>query len=190
MTRATTETPRPIDPRAFLSHPDALYEIVDGQVVEQPESGAFASVVASRLGLTLSMLTRADRAGWVVIRALFILDSIRDLRRRPDVAFVSQQRWATDRPLPLEGDWEVVPDLVVMVIGPLDLDKTIMSKMREYFHYSVRRVWIVRPLDGQVYVYKSLKIVEIFGPDGDLTDEELFPGLRIPLEPIFRRSSD
>jgi Uma2 family endonuclease len=190
MSRTITETPRPIDPRSFLSHPDALYEIVDGQVVELPEMGVFAAFVSRHLYNSLWNYLRRGRPGQVIFETVFILDSVRNLRRRPDLAFVSEERWPTDRSVPEEGDWLVVPDLVVEVISPNDLDKDVMAKLREYFHYGVRRVWIARPLDGQVYVYKSFKDVEIFGPDGDLTDEELFPGLRIPMEPIFRRGGD
>lgn len=190
MSRTTTETPAPIDPRSFLSHPDALYEIVDGQVVELPEMGAFAAFVARHLYNTLWNYLRRGRRDQVIVETVFILDPVRNLRRRPDLAFVSEERWPSNRQVPEEGDWAVVPDLVVEVVSPNDLDKTIMAKLREYFQYGVRRVWIARPLDGQIYAYKSVRDVEILGPSGDLTDEELFPGLQIPLDSIFRRSVD
>src|SRR4051794_21154497 len=96
---------------ADLMDSDRLYEVIDGQRIEPPSSGAFASWVASQLTYHLGRFARTERLGIVVCQALFILDSVRDLCRRPDVAFISHERWSIDRVPAEEGDWEIIPDL-------------------------------------------------------------------------------
>lgn len=69
------------------------------------------------------------------------------------------------------------------------MTKEVMAKIREYFCYGVRRVWIVRPLDRQIYVYSSPTQVMILDPDDELRDEELLPGFRLPVAPLFNRTA-
>jgi hypothetical protein len=89
---ATVERPtsEPLDPTQFLSHPDALYEVEDGKVVELPEKEVFATLVACRTYSLLSDFTRRAAIGLTIAESLFLIDSARNLRRRPDVAFVSR----------------------------------------------------------------------------------------------------
>src|SRR5712692_568598 len=136
-------SPSMLEPPAISDRPtadEALYEIVNGQRVELPPMGVYASWIASRLQSTMGPFAEADRLGTVVTEALFILDAKRNWRRRPDVAFVSSQSWALERPIPEEGDWEVVPDLAVEVSSPNDLLKDVLAKMNEYFAFGVRQV--------------------------------------------------
>lgn len=86
---------------------------------------------------------------------LFILDVTRDLRRRPDVAFVSAERWPLSHTFPETGDWNVVPDLAVEVLSPPDVVKDVLAKLREYFHYGVQVVWVIAPEEQQVYAYTA-----------------------------------
>jgi hypothetical protein len=86
-----------------------LYEVVDGQKVELPPLSIYAARIASKLQTRLEVHAEAHGLGLAVTEALFILDSVRDLRRRPDVAFVSAAKWPLDRPLPEAGDWEMAP---------------------------------------------------------------------------------
>lgn len=91
-----------------------------GKVVELPETGTFASFVAMALFEALRSYLREHQRGRAAHEMVFVIDEARDLRRRPDVAFVSFQRWPADRVIPEEGDWVVVPDLAVEVISPND----------------------------------------------------------------------
>ena len=94
-------------------------------------------------------LCRRQRAWHVRTEMLFVLDAEHNLRRRPDVAFVSTARWPLDRALPETGDWDVVPDLAVEVISPNDVFKDVLAKVREYFHYGVQVVWVIAPRNGR-----------------------------------------
>lgn len=65
-----------------------LYEVVDGQLMEKAV-GARESEIASLLIGFLAPFLRAHRLGKAVAETLFRIDKIKDLQRRPDVAFVS-----------------------------------------------------------------------------------------------------
>ena len=113
---------------------ELLYEIVNGQRVELPPMSAYATWLASRLHSRLGPYAEDKGLGTSMTEMLFVLDAEHDLRRRPDVAFVSTARWPVDRALPRTGDWDVVPDLAVEVISPHDVFKEVLARVREYFH--------------------------------------------------------
>ena len=189
MSQVETPIPRPADdPGRYLSHPDSLYEVVDGSVVEIPSMNTYAALVATMLATELVIYLRTHPIGWVLVENLFILDTARDLRRRPDVALVSVERWPSDRPLPEEGDIEVVPDIAVEVVSPNDLHAAVMRKVREYFTLGVREVWLVDPLLRQISVYTSPTEVRIHDEYATLDGGTLLPGFRTPVGPLFRRT--
>ena len=111
-------------PPAHLD-PDAakFYEVVDGQIVENPPMGARESILASFLLDLMGPVARSNRLGRVVTETLFLLDRARKLKRRPDVAFVSAKRWSLKRDVPETESWDVVPDLAVEVISKIQLSQ-------------------------------------------------------------------
>jgi Uma2 family endonuclease len=165
---------------------DSLYEVVDGIHVEQPAMSIYANRVATRLQRTLARVAEEGGLGTVTIESLFILDAESDLRRRPDVAFVSAATWPLDRPLPETGDWEVVPDLCIEVVSPHDLFDTVTRKLQEYFACGVREVWILWPEAREVHVYRSREQFKIHGEQATLISE-LLPGVRLPVADLFQR---
>lgn len=165
---------------------EALYEVVNGKRVELPPMGIYASWITSLLQENMGPFARARRLGTVVTEALFILDPVRNLRRRPDVAFVSAQKWSPDRPMPEEGDWEVVPDLAVEVNSPNDLLDNVLQKIDEYFNFGVRQVWLVVPKKQIVIVFDSLTQARILSGGDELDGGTLLPGFRCPLASLFQ----
>jgi Uma2 family endonuclease len=180
----------PVPTVDVLSSPileETLYEVVRGQRVELPAMSIMSLWLASRLQNRMGPFVEANAAGNVVTEGLFILDADQDIRRRPDVAFVSAQRWPVERLLPETGDWAVVPDLTVEVISPNDLYEAVVAKVGEYFHYSVRQVWLVIPLERQIHVYDSPRNVRILG-DGDELTDTVVPGFRLWLSDLFGKA--
>ena len=168
---------------------EPLYEIVNGQRVELPPMSAYATWLASRLHGRLWPYAEDKGLGTSVTEMLFVLDIERDLRRRPDVAFVSTARWPLDRALPRTGDWNVVPNLAVEVISPNDVFKDVLAKVREYFHYGVQVIWVIAPEEQQVYVYDSPVQVRILTGQDELTGGEVVPGFRLPLVHLFQHAA-
>ena len=188
MTRSTLSEPTSEELAAALSDPDALYEIVDGAIVEKPEMSFLAAMIAMRLWAALNEFAKVQRIGVAVHETVFVLDPSRPLKRRPDAAFVSFDRWPEDQEIPEEGDWEVVPDLAIEVLSPRDVDRDVNRKLREYFRYGVRQVWHVRPSTGEVYVYDSPKQITVYDGDDILDGGALLPGFRLTLADLFRRT--
>lgn len=139
-----------------LPDDDSLYEVVDGQIVEK-EMSSFAIMIALELYSSwLKFIVHERRAaGRPLHEMVYLLDIARDLRRRPDVSFVSADRWPVGKGLSMTGDWAVVPDLAVEVLSPHDLYQNVARKLREYFHYGVHEVWLISPEDRIVQVYTA-----------------------------------
>jgi Uma2 family endonuclease len=174
---------------ALPAQDEPLYEIVDGQRVELQPMSAYATWLASRLHGCLWPYAEEHGLGTSVMEMLFILGTESDLRRRPDMAFVSAARWPLDRELPGTGDWDVVPNLAVEVISPHDVFKDVLAKLREYFHYGVQLVWVIAPEEQQVYVYASPTQVHVLTVRDELTGGEILPGFHLPLAHLFQRSA-
>lgn len=139
---------------------DMLYEVIDGNYVEKPV-GAYSTWLAFQFATWLDAYVTQHRLGTVVTEMVFILDAVRDLRRRPDVAFVSAQRWPVGQPPPPEGDWAVIPDLAVEVLSPGEETRHSLRKVNEYFQYGVKEVWLAMPEDRMVYCYADARSARI-----------------------------
>lgn len=179
-----------VEPAAAAVGPtkeEPLYEVVNGQKVELPPMSIYAAWIASRLQSRIGPFAETHGLGTVVTEGLFILDPIKNLRRRPNVAFVSAANWPLDRPLPESGDWEMVPDLAVEVVSPDDVFQDVLAKMREYFRLGVKQVWIVLPVDREIYVYDSPKDLRIFTAADELDGGGLLTDLRLPVGSLFQR---
>jgi Uma2 family endonuclease len=121
---------------------------------------------------------------------LFILDAEHDLRRRPDVAFVSARRWPLERKIPLTGDWAIIPDLAVEVISPNDLFEAVIAKVGEYFRVGVQQVWLVIPLVQEVYVYESPTSIRLLTISDELEGGQLLSGFRMPVGNLFSEHAE
>ncbi len=122
-----------------------FYEAVNGRIEENPPMGALESFMANYLGRLMGPFAYSHNLGTVVIETLFLLDSTRRLKRRPDLAFVSTQRWPLKRRLPRTECWEIVPDLVAEFISETNTADKVVKKIDEYFHAGVSAVWVVYP---------------------------------------------
>lgn len=179
-TTAQLDAPRP------SVHEETLYEVVDGQRVETPPMSIYASWLAARLQNYLGPFADKQKLGTVVTEALFILDVAKDLRRRPDVAFVSAERWPLDCPVPVAGDWNVVPDLAVEIVSPHDKFEDTIAKMTEYFAHGVVQVWIISPTARRVFVFDGPTQVGVVSLTGDLHGGNLLPGFRLSMTELFK----
>jgi len=162
---------------------DELYEIVNGARVVKSLT-AYESFIASELAGFVHAYVRANHLGRATIEGLFDLSNVNNIRR-PDVAFVSFDRWPRTRGIPRTNAWAVVPDLAVEVVSPNDGVRDVLDKVAEYFHAGVRLVWLVIPGQDLVYCYTSPTAVRILSRGDDLTGEPVLPGFRLPLADLF-----
>ena len=114
-----------------IVEPQEHYEVVNGLFIEEPPLGARESLIASIIDQILGAFARSNRLGRVVSETLFVLRPNARQRRRPDVAFVSNERWPLTTPVPPGAAWYVVPDLAVEGISPSDLATEVQGKIAE-----------------------------------------------------------
>jgi Uma2 family endonuclease len=173
-------------PPAHLD-PDAakFYEVVDGQIVENPPMGARESILASYLVALMDPIARSGRLGRVVAETLFWLDRASKLKRRPDVAFVSARRWPMKRPVPGTEAWDVIPDLTVEVISESNSANAVARKIEEYFKAGVSQVWVIYPSTSKIYVYDSPARVRILQLGDELDGGGVIPGFHVALSTLF-----
>ena len=106
-------------------------------------------------------------------------------QRRPEVAYVSYERWPRQRRVPRTQAWAVVPDLAVEVISPSNTFGEVLGKVQEYFQAGVQAVWVVAPPQQQVYVYQSPSLIQVVTLQEALTGEPFLPGFRLTLAELF-----
>ena len=182
MTQPTATEPG--SPGLLPGETENLYEVVDGQRKELEPMGPFEGVLASTLSGHLGAFAREHKLGAVVNEMLFVLDARRDRQRRPDVAFVSYQRWP-ETTIARTNAWNAVPDLTVEVVSPTNLAEEIDAKLTDYFTAGVRLAWVIYPDSGRVYVYDSPDRCRVLKRSDELDGGDVLPGFRLPIETLF-----
>jgi Uma2 family endonuclease len=176
-----------VEPQVPAPNPDALYEIIDGQVVELPPMSIYAAFLAFRISSIVDAFARANNLGIALAEGLFRLPLPRSRNRRPDGAYVSYRRWAKGRPLPTRDNaWDVVPDLGIEVISPTDGAIELMEKIAEYFQAGMEQVWVVYPDHRLVHVYESITAIKVLTHADDLAGGSVLPGFHLPLSELFQ----
>jgi Uma2 family endonuclease len=177
-------------PETSPVEPDTLYEVVNGERVEFPPMGAFENWVASVLARYMGIHANSHRLGRVVVEMLFRIDRATDLQRRPDMAFVSYERWPRNQRVPSSAAWDVVPDLAVEVVSPTNTAKEILDKILDYFRSGVRLVWVVYPVPEFVHVFESPTSVRILQRGDTIDGGAVVPGFQLPLATWFDEEVD
>ncbi len=172
-----------------LSEPLGLYEVIDGRVVEKP-MGAYECWLAGEIFDLLNRHVKGNSLGRVVQEMIFDLRPTVDRERRPDVAFVSFERWARNRRVPQTRSWAVVPDLAIEVLSTTNTVDEILEKLEEYFRVGVRLVWVVHPRQCMIYAYTSPKEVRVLTVGDELDGGEVLPGFRVRLDRIFEQPEE
>ena len=178
------------DVESPIVEPAEHYEVVDGRVVEEPPLGVYEGGIAGTLVESIGIFARSNRLGRVVPEVLFVIDAHRRLRRRPDVAFVSRERWPLNRPLTREAAWDVIPDIAVEITSPTDLIDDLMDKVDEYFAAGVRQVWVAFPKRRKLYLYTSATEVRILQIGDELDGGSILPGFKLSLAILFETEQD
>lgn len=164
------------------------FEVVNGQVVEVSDRGAFCSEVANRIRNELWLFGRDSGLGRSRSGMLFHIPTKADPTRCriPSVTFTSLARWPDDRPLPYRRDSaDVIPDLVVEVASPNDEAEELLAKAHEYLEAGARLVWLVYPRLRVLHAYQSPTSPRVFTAADDLEGGDVLPGFRVPMAQLF-----
>ena len=169
---------------------DLLYEVIDGVEVIKPDMGVYEGSIASTLTWKMSEFAVKSELGRVVMEVMFRLDLSKRTLRRPDVAFVSYDRWARDRKLPPGNGWDVVPDLMIEIVSPTDLAVEVVDKSEEYLAAGARLVWAIYPDSRLVMAFDNAGGCQVIRSDGALAAQSVLPGFRLPLAELFQDGVD
>jgi Uma2 family endonuclease len=183
----TTVVPDQIDDLTEQGEPDSLYEVIDGRIVEKM-TGVYEIWLATVVFGELDPYVEATTLGRVVSEMIFDLRPGVNRERRPDVAFISFERWARDRRIPQARSWAVIPDLAVEIISLTNSADDVVEKLEEYFKVGVRQVWVVYPRQAKIYVYTSTTAVRVLALADEVDGGEVLPGFRLSVQGLFDRA--
>lgn len=158
------------------------YELVRGELVEMTPVGRRHGAMARRLGAKLGDFTDAHKLGETMVETGFCLECRPDTVRAPDVSFLSTER------LPPEDHQGFVPgppDLAVEIVSPGEMDADVQDKVMDYLAHGTRLVWVVRPQQRMVTVYRPDGTARVLGETDTLEGDEVVPGFTLPLQALF-----
>jgi Uma2 family endonuclease len=169
------------------NEPDGLFEVVDGRIVEK-RMGAYECWLAAVVFGSLDHYNNANPIGRVVQEMIFDLRPVVDRERRPDVAFVSFERWGRDQGIPRARSWAVVPDLAIEIVSLTNSADGVAEKVEEYFKVGVRQVWVVYPGQCKVYAYRSTTEIQVLSPGDSLDGGDILSGFRLSVKELFAKA--
>ena len=159
------------------------HELVEGELRTMAPAGERHGWVAMAVGSKI--FDHVERQGLGRVYAAetgFVLRRAPDTVRAPDVAFVAADR-VPGRDS--RGFAELAPDLVVEVVSPSDRASEVAEKAAMWLDAGVRVVWVVDPQARLAAVHHPGGLVTVLRQDGVLEGEDVLPGFRLPLAPLF-----
>ena len=184
----STAIPLELPPPVQQIPSDILWEEINGQIMEK-YVGAKEIELANDLMFAISVVAKPGKLGRTLVEMVFDWIALNGHKRRPDVAFVSFDRWAQDTDLPEGTDWKVVPNLAVEVVSLSNSFGDVIDKKNEYFGVGVDQVWIVVPSAKEIHVYESATDMRVVSGSHTLTAEALLPGFELSLTELFGTSA-
>ena len=163
---------------------EGLYEIINGKVVEK-SMGLYEVHVTNLLSLFLGRFVFDNQLGNVESEMLFEFSPESRTQRRPDIAFLSYEKWPKGKRYPAGNAFQLVPDLMIEVVSPTNFANEVDEKVVEYLDAGVRLVWVVFPTTSRIYIHESLKSVRVVTRFDELDGGDVLPGFRMPLSQIF-----
>jgi Uma2 family endonuclease len=160
-------------------------ELVRGEVHQVPAAGARHGSIGARLIYFLNASVFDGGLGEVFgADTGFVVARDPDSVLMPDVAFVAAKR------LPDEAIWEgfvpFAPDLAVEIESPSNSQSELLGKVALYLEGGTRLVWLVRPKQRTVTVFRPDSPEQMLGEADPLTGGSVLPGLALPLHKVFQ----
>ncbi|HWV23956.1 MAG TPA: Uma2 family endonuclease [Thermomicrobiales bacterium] len=164
--------------------PGKRFELVDGEVVEMPGAGELHMAIVILLYKLLDRFVDDHDLGLVRPDGLaYVLHRNPDQVRIPDVSFVE---WDSVPEGEIsEGFWEGAPTLAVEVLSPNDRADDIYERVQDYLAAGSPQVWVLRPRQRSVSVYRPNADTRELGPDTLLDGGNILPGFSARVSDLF-----
>jgi len=162
------------------------YELLDGDILVVPSPTTAHQRVSRNLEYLLIGICRRHGLGAIYhapVDVVFGHGADREVAV-PDIVFVSKRRLAIVTPKEIQGD----PDLVVEILSPGTETRDRGYKQALYARYGVREYWLIDPQEQRLEVYRhrqgALKLIETLEA-GDVLRSPLLADADIDLAEIF-----
>ena len=169
---------------AALPEDDIRHDLVEGELIEMSRPKPRHGYVAANLSAIVGAYVRANTLGRCFTESGFVLAHAPDIVRGPDFAFVAAQRNLADSEL--DDYIEGAPDFVVEIVSPNDMAVEVRERLDQYFAAGARLIWVIYPLFKTVEVYRADQTATVLRASDELGGEDVLPGLRVPVEELFR----
>jgi Uma2 family endonuclease len=182
MTTAAISTARFTPSDVLRLEDEALYELVNGKLVEKSLSSE-ASKVAGIITGQLFIYCQQSKAGILYPEQSFqCFPHDRQLIRRPDIAFIAADRVSLVEP---EGHVTVVPDLAIEVVSPTDKVYELDEKIDDYRTAGIKSIWIVNPKLRRIQLYWVNQPVKELRESDVLSGDPALPGFSLPVRELL-----
>ena len=155
------------------------YELDEGEPVYVSPNSFEEAEIIQRIYASLKAWAQTDNRGLVAADTWFQLTP--GVVRAPDVAYVPRNRVSNFDP---KHALKLLPALAVEVLSPLNTAREVSRKIQQYRDAGIDLIWVVDPEKSEVDVHSSLPLRTLRHGD-NLTDDNILPGLIIPLAVVF-----
>lgn len=159
-------------------------ELIRGVLCETMSTGQEHGEIVMNLGASLKNFIKPRKLGRLSGSDSGVwLERDPDTVREPDIAFFSASK--TPFGARVTGYAEVVPDLVVEIVSPTDGLREVNDKALMWLSYGVRLVWVVRPDDRAVDVYRPGRAASTLSDMDTLDGLDALPGFTCAVGSVF-----
>ena len=168
----------------YVDGSDRRYELIRGELRTMSPTMPLHGVICGRLTVKLGVFVEEHELGEIFgAETGFLVETEPDTVIATDVAFISRERLANAETL--EKFFPFAPDLAVEVLSPGNTVQEIDEKIALYFSAGSRLVWVFKPKQNTVAVYRSPFDVRILGEQGTLDGGDVLPGFSLELSKLF-----
>jgi Uma2 family endonuclease len=182
MMSTITAPETPVDPFAGLPD-DTVYEMIDGKIKERPPMGSYPVELTSILQNYLGPFVRDANLGRAITEILLRINP--STVYRPDLAFISAEKWPISRRSPNKKPWNLVPDLAVEVVSEHDTAWEVLTKVRVYLEAGTLAVWLIYLNLETIHIFDSFTQIRVLTKADTLEGGDIVPGFQLPLSLLF-----
>ena len=161
-------------------------ELICGKVVRHmPVNGQHGETVVMLIE-QLGPFIRKNALGKLLVEVGHLISRGPDVVLAPDASFVSNESMPATG-FPKHGFLPFVPTLAIEVVSPGDLDSEVAEKVDRYLAAGVERVWVVRPQQLTISVFRGATS-RLIGAGGTLTSDDAgfaVEGFELPVADLF-----
>jgi Uma2 family endonuclease len=169
------------DFETFLAkHPDHLFELIHGEIVEKMVTEEHGIIVVN-IATEIRIYLKSNPIGQVgvEIRHRNPDDDLND--RLPDISF----RPIAASDIVKQGAVPTMPALAIEIKSPTDSYRQMRDKAQYYLDNGTQLVWLIYPEKQLVEVYRKDSDIDILTHDDSLLGYDVLPNFELPVSEIF-----